>query len=85
MSARPQRRSLNLSALKVELSAAIKYASSVCADPDVSHELRLRAVSALATAASVYSKLWHDTVVDERLTALEARLAQPEVSPNGRY
>jgi hypothetical protein len=57
MSARPQRRSGNLSALKVELWAAIRAASQIISDESTSAELRLRAVSAIATAGSVYAKL----------------------------
>ena len=64
MKARPQRRSGNLAALKVEVWAAIRAASAMLDDPDTSPELRLRAVSAVATAGAVYAKLLEATPED---------------------
>jgi hypothetical protein len=43
--------------LRVELWAGIRYAAALVDDPETIPELKLRAVSALATAASVYAKL----------------------------
>jgi hypothetical protein len=57
MSARPQRRSGNLSALKVELWTAIRAASGMLDDAETTPELKLRAVSAIATAAAVYARI----------------------------
>jgi hypothetical protein len=57
MKPRPQRRSGNLSALKVELWAGIRYAAKLLEETETPPELKLRAVSALATAGSVYAKL----------------------------
>jgi len=63
---RPQRRSGNFSALKVEVWAAIRAASAMLSDPEITPELKLRAVSAIATAGAVYAKLLeHDTGDDK--------------------
>ena len=68
---RPQRRSGNISALRVELWAGIRAAAGMLEDPDLPPEVRLRAVSALATAGSVYMKLLSEGDFGERLAALE--------------
>jgi hypothetical protein len=81
MSARPQRRSGNLPALKVELWAAIRAASALIADPESPPELRLRAVSALSTAAAVYARILYDHELEQRLAALEAA----DHERNGHY
>jgi hypothetical protein len=43
--------------LRVELWAGVRVAAAMVDNPDTPPELKLRAVSALATAASVYAKL----------------------------
>jgi hypothetical protein len=83
MSARPQRRSGNLSALKVELWAAIRATSAIIADPETPTELRVRAVSAMATASSVYARILYDHEIEQRLSALEASTREP--ARNGDY
>jgi hypothetical protein len=65
MKARPQRRSGNFAALKVEVWAAIRAASALLDDPETTPELRLRAVSAVATAGAVYAKLLEATPDDD--------------------
>jgi hypothetical protein len=72
MSARPQRRSGNLPALKVEVWAAIRAASGIIADPETPTEMRLRAVSAIATAASVYRGILEIDVQAQILAIEEA-------------
>ena len=64
MKPRPQRRSGNFAALKVEIWSAIRAAAALLDDPDTSPELRLRAVSAVATAGAVYAKLLEATPED---------------------
>jgi hypothetical protein len=74
MSATPRRRrdAGDLCQLRVELWAGVRVASAMVDDPETTPELRLRAVSALATAASVYAKILYDTEIEKRLAALEA-------------
>lgn len=72
MKPRPRRRAGDLQALKVELWTAIRAASALVEDPESPPERRLRAVSALSTAAAVYAKILVDTDIDTRLAALEA-------------
>jgi hypothetical protein len=77
MSTTPRRRrdAGDISQLRVELWAGVRVAAAMVDDPEVSPELKLRAVSALATAASVYAKLLETTEVEERLMALEQAAA----------
>lgn len=67
MSAKPRRRRDrgDLCQLRVELWAGIRAASAMVDDPETAPELKLRAVSALATAASVYAKLLEATPDDD--------------------
>jgi hypothetical protein len=81
MSARPQRRSGNLSALKVELWAAIRHLSATIANAEVSPELRLRACSAMAANAGVYRQLLESSEFEARLTALERAMAERNGAP----
>jgi hypothetical protein len=74
MASRPQRRSGNLSALKVELWACIRFLSTTIANEDSSRELRLRACSAMAANAGVYRQLLETSDLEERLTALEQQM-----------
>jgi hypothetical protein len=76
MAARPQRRSGNLSALKVELWATIRYLSATIADVDGLPELRLRACSAMAANAGVYRQLLETSDLEQRLVALERALKE---------
>jgi hypothetical protein len=57
MKARPQRRSGNFSALKVELWASIREVSAVIAYPETTPDLKVRALSAIAAAGGVYLRL----------------------------
>jgi hypothetical protein len=57
MKARRRRDRGDICQLRVELWAGIRAASLIVDDPETTPELKLRAVSALATAASVYAKL----------------------------
>jgi hypothetical protein len=57
MKSRRRRDRGDICQLRVELWAGIRAASAMVEDPETAPELKLRAVSALATAASVYAKL----------------------------
>ncbi len=57
MKARPQRRSGNFSALKVEIWASIREVSAVIADPETTPDLKVRALSAIAAAGGVYLRI----------------------------
>jgi hypothetical protein len=72
MSARPRRRAGNLAALKVELWGAIRAASAFITDPEASPELKLRAVSAIGTAAAVYARILEGTGDDPKDLAASA-------------
>ena len=63
---RPQRRSGNFAALKVEMWSAIRAAAAMLDDPETTPELRLRAVSAVATAGAVYAKLLESRPDEDR-------------------
>jgi hypothetical protein len=76
MASRPQRRSGNLSALKVELWASIRYLSATIANEDVSREQRLRACSAMAANAGVYRQLLETSDLEQRLAILESRIEE---------
>jgi hypothetical protein len=71
MSARPRRRSGNLSVLKLEIWSAIKAASAIMGDPDNEPELRLRAASAVATAGGVYIRILAGSETEDRVADLE--------------
>jgi hypothetical protein len=54
-------------------------------NPKTKHEMKLRAISALATVGAVYARLLEASelvALQERLAALEARLQE---SPNGHH
>jgi hypothetical protein len=59
VSPKPRRRrdAGDLCQLRVELWAGVRVAAAMVDNPETPPELKLRAVSALATAASVYAKL----------------------------
>jgi hypothetical protein len=71
MSARPRRRSGNLSALKVELWAAIRAASAIVGDRDSEPELKLKAASTLATAGGVYLRILEGSDTEDRVAQME--------------
>jgi hypothetical protein len=75
MAVRPRRRrgAGDLRQLKVELWAAICEAGDLLADPETDPELKLKAISALATATGVYLKLSEASEFEARLTTLEQR------------
>ena len=62
--------------LKVELWAGVRCAAALVDDPLCTPTERLRAVSALATAGSVYLKLLSEVDFGERLAALERAAAE---------
>jgi hypothetical protein len=85
MSAKPRKRrdSGDLCQLRVELWAGIRVAAAMVDDPTLTPDLKLRAVSALATAASVYAKL-----LDEKGTAhedVQDHVITVDVSGNGHH
>ena len=57
MKSRPQRRSGNFSALKVEIWASIREVAGVIADPETTPDLKVRALSAIAAAGGVYLRI----------------------------
>jgi hypothetical protein len=57
MKSRPQRRSGNFSALKVEIWASIRAVAGVIADPETTPDLKVRALSAIAAAGGVYLRI----------------------------
>jgi hypothetical protein len=59
VSMKPRRRrdAGDICQLRVELWAGVRVAAAMVDNPETPPELKLRAVSALATAASVYAKL----------------------------
>jgi hypothetical protein len=71
MSARPRRRSGNLSALKLEVWSAIRAASVILSDPGAAADLKLKAASTLATAGAVYLRILGGSETQERVEALE--------------
>jgi hypothetical protein len=75
MTARPRRRSGNLSALKVEIWGAIRAASAIIGDPHTEPDVKLKAASTLATAGAVYFRILEGSELQARLERLEA-LAQ---------
>jgi hypothetical protein len=71
VSARPWRRSGNLSALKVEVWSAIRAASLVIGDAGTEPELKLKAASTITTAGAVYLRILEGSEMQERIDALE--------------
>jgi hypothetical protein len=71
MSARPRRRSGNVSALKLEVWSAIRAASAIIGDPGAEADLKLKAASTLATAGAVYLRILEGSEMQERIDALE--------------
>ncbi len=65
MKSRRRRDRGDICQLRVELWAGIRAASAMVEDPETAPELKLRAVSALATVASVYAKLLESKPEDE--------------------
>jgi hypothetical protein len=71
MSARPRRRSGNLSALKLELWSAIQAASVIIADSSTEPDLKLKAVSTIATAGAVYLRILEGSDTEARVAQME--------------
>jgi hypothetical protein len=73
MEKKPRRRrdAGDICQLRVEMWAGIRAAAGLLEDPDLPPEVKLRAISALATAGSVYLKLLSEVEFGERLSALE--------------
>jgi hypothetical protein len=57
MSARPQRRSGNLSALKVEIWASIREVAAIVGTPGTPVDLKVCGLSAIAAAGGVYLRI----------------------------
>jgi hypothetical protein len=72
MSARPRRRSGNLSALKLELWAAIRAASVIIGDAATEPELKLKAAATIATAGGVYLRILQGADTEDRVAQMEA-------------
>jgi hypothetical protein len=85
MSAKPRRRrdAGDICQLRVELWATVKYLSSVIANGEMTHELRLRASSAHAAVGGVYRQLLETSDLEQRISALEQQRI-PEYSHNGK-
>jgi hypothetical protein len=79
---RRRRASGDLSQLKVEVWACIRYLADTIENEELARELRLRACSAMAANAGVYRQLLETSDLEARLTALEHRFQQE--SPNGQ-
>jgi hypothetical protein len=71
----------DLRQLSVELWAGIRYAAALLEDTGAPPELKLRAVSALATASSVYARIFEVSTLEERLTALEETVKDEKPRP----
>lgn len=73
---RPRRgtRPYSIRQVRLRLSWAIDEAAHLLDSAD--EQMRLRAVSAMSTAAGVYAKLTEITEFEDRLTALEQRHAE---------
>ena len=89
MSATPRRRrdSGDICQLRVELWAGVRVAAAMVDDPEVTPELKLRAVSALATAASVYAKLLEGMPADETAPKIptDVIVIGSQTGTNGHY
>jgi hypothetical protein len=86
MGAKPRRRrdSGDICQLRVELWAGIRVAAAMVDDPETPPELKLRAVSALATAASVYHKLL-ETPSGQATPEATDNVINIDVSHNGHH
>jgi hypothetical protein len=78
---RRRRASGDLSQLKVEVWACIRYLADTIENEELTREIRLRACSAMAANAGVYRQLLETSDLEQRLTALEQRFVE---SPNGK-
>jgi hypothetical protein len=89
MSATPRRRrdSGDICQLRVELWAGVRVAAAIVDDPEVTPELKLRAVSALATAASVYARLLEGMPDDDDTakTPTDVIVIGSQTGTNGHY
>jgi hypothetical protein len=74
MSARPRRRSGNLSALKVELCSAIRAVAVIVGDRCSEPELKLKAASTIATIGGVYLRILEGSETENRVSAMEAAM-----------
>jgi hypothetical protein len=66
----------------------VRVAAAMVDDPDTGPELKLRAISALATVGAVYARLLEASEIHalaERLAALEFRLAATDRHLEGGY
>jgi hypothetical protein len=78
MDAKPRRRrdSGDICQLRVELWAGIKAASAMVEDADTTPMERLRAISALSMASSVYLKIHEAVELETRLAAVERAMLE---------
>jgi hypothetical protein len=74
MSARPRRRSGNLSALKVELWSAIRAVAVIVGDRYSGPELKLKAASTIATVGGVYLRILEGSDTENRVSAMESAM-----------
>lgn len=65
MKSRRRRDRGDICQLRVELWAGIRAASAMVEDPETTPALKLRAVSALATAAAVYARILEGGKADD--------------------
>jgi hypothetical protein len=74
MAVKPRRRrdAGDLCQLRVELWAGIRYAAALLENATLGPEVKLRAVSALATASGIYRQLLETSEMADRLAELEA-------------
>jgi hypothetical protein len=89
MTTKPRKRrdSGDLCQLRVELWAGVRVAAAMVDNPKTKPDMKLRAISALATVGAVYARLLETSelvALQERITALEARL-QEQGSTNGHH
>jgi hypothetical protein len=68
---RRRRASGDLSQLKVEVWATIRYLADTIENEELSREVRLRACSAMAVNAGIYRQILQSDDFERRLRALE--------------
>jgi hypothetical protein len=81
-SPRRRRAAGDLSQLKVEVWACIRYLADTIENEELSREYRLRACSSMAANAGVYRQLLETSDLDKRLTALEQAVME---RPHGQF
>ncbi len=67
----------DLRALQRKLWWTLLRAEELMDTPELSHDLRLRAINAMAQVGSVYLRLLEGSEIETRLAALEAEAARP--------